>query len=117
MTVIFYIFLVIQSIIAFYLLQPLILLIIHFLKKLIAPYNSPLNRKAKIDKEFDFAAIITAHQDTRFIPPLVDSLIKQNYSRFHIYIVADACDISDLNFNDSRITLLKPEKDFNVKIK
>ena len=117
MTVIFYIFIALQSIIAFYLLQPVFLLIIHFLKKIIAPYKSPLNRKPKVDKEFDFAAIITAHQDTRFIPPLVDSLLKQNYTRFHIYIVADACDINELHFEDPRVSLLKPEKDFNVKIK
>lgn len=117
MKVLFYIFLVIQLVIAFYLLQPFFLWCLHYLKKLIWPYKSPINKKPLINKDFDFAAIITAHQDIRFIPPLVDSLLKQKYQNFHVYVVADACDITDLHFNDERVSLLKPEKDFNAKIK
>jgi cellulose synthase/poly-beta-1,6-N-acetylglucosamine synthase-like glycosyltransferase len=117
MKVLFYIFLVIQLVIAFYLLQPFFLWCLHYLKKLIWPYKSPINKKPLINKDFDFAAIITAHQDIRFIPPLVDSLLKQKYQNFHVYVVADACDITDLHFNDERVSLLKPEKDFHAKIK
>ncbi|HEX2608526.1 MAG TPA: glycosyltransferase [Flavisolibacter sp.] len=117
MKFLFYFFLIVQSIIALYLLQPFLLLMVHYIKKVIFPYTSPVKRKPKINKDFDFAAIITAHVDTRFINPLVDSLLKQRYKNYHIYIVADACDISTLSYNDGRITLLKPETDFNAKIK
>lgn len=117
MKILFYIFIALQAVIALYLLQPAILLIIHFIKKIIAPYKSPINRKPIVKKDFDFATIVTAHKDTRFIPPLVDSLLKQNYPNYHIYVVADACDISDLHFDNPRVTLLKPGKDFNAKIK
>lgn len=117
MKVFFYIFIVLQAIIAFYLLQPFLLLFLHYLKKITLPYRSPIYKKPKVQKDFDFAAIITAHQDTRFIHPLVDSLLKQKYVRFHVYIVADACDISGLHFGDERVSLLKPEKDFHAKIK
>ncbi len=108
MQILFYIFLGMQAILALYLLLPAILLLIHFLRRLFFPYRSPLTKKPRLEKDFDFAAIVTAHQDTRFILPLVDSLLKQKYQRLHIYIVADACDITDLHFNDSRVTLLKP---------
>lgn len=117
MNVLFYIFLILQAIIAFYLLQPAILLLLHYLRKIFWPYRSPMVKKARIEKDFDFAAIITAHQDTRFIPPLVDSLLKQQYKKYMIYIVADACDITGLHFENERVVLLKPEKDFNAKIK
>jgi cellulose synthase/poly-beta-1,6-N-acetylglucosamine synthase-like glycosyltransferase len=117
MKILFYIFIFLQLVIAFYLLQPAILLMIHFLKKIFFPYKSPVIKEPKIKQDHDFAAIITAHEDTRFIHPLVDSLLKQNYPNFHIYVVADACDISQLHFEDPRVKLLKPEPDFHVKIK
>jgi cellulose synthase/poly-beta-1,6-N-acetylglucosamine synthase-like glycosyltransferase len=117
MNFLFIIFAIIQVIIALYLLQPFLLLIAHYLKKIIKPYQSPVIKAPLLQKDFHFAAIITAHIDTRFILPMVDSLLKQSYQQLHIYIVADACDISDLSFNDKRITLLKSEKDFNAKIK
>lgn len=117
MKILFYIFLVIQLVISFYLLQPVFLLCLHYIKKIIWPYISPINKKPIIKKDFDFAAIVTAHQDIRFIPPLVDSLLKQKYGRFHVYVVADACDITDLHFDDKTVSLLKPEKDFHAKIK
>src|SRR3982751_5482728 len=117
MNILFYIFVLLQLPIAFYLVQPVVLLVIHYLKKGIFPYQSPLNKKPLLEKQFYFAAIITAHEDTRFIPPLVDSLLKQKYSNFHVYIVADACDITELHIDDPRVTLLKPEKDFHAKIK
>ncbi|MBO9684208.1 MAG: glycosyltransferase [Flavisolibacter sp.] len=117
MKILFYIFLVAQLVIAFYLLQPFFLWCLHYLKKLIWPYKSPIHKKPLVKKDFDFAAIITAHQDIRFIPPLVDSLLKQKYLNFHVYVVADACDITGLYFDDDKVSLLKPEKDFHAKIK
>lgn len=77
-----------------------------------------LNRYKKItEKNFHFAAIITAHQDARFIGPLVDSFLKQNYQHFTVYVVADDCDIADLKFSDPRIILLKPNTALHAKIK
>jgi cellulose synthase/poly-beta-1,6-N-acetylglucosamine synthase-like glycosyltransferase len=117
MNILFFLFLLIQAVIALYFLQPLTLFIIHYAKRLLKPYQSPVSKKPALEKDFDFAAIVTAHKDTRFIPPLVDSLLKQQYKNFHIYIVADGCDISSLHFNADNVSLLKPEKDFNAKIK
>jgi cellulose synthase/poly-beta-1,6-N-acetylglucosamine synthase-like glycosyltransferase len=105
----------VQAILATYLLIPFFLLLLQVFK---AGRKRRLERKYPVvhDKEFDFAAIITAHQDTRFIPPLVDSFCHQTYSNFVVYVVADDCDISDLHFTDPRIQLLRPEKPLNAKI-
>jgi cellulose synthase/poly-beta-1,6-N-acetylglucosamine synthase-like glycosyltransferase len=109
-------FIAVQLLFAFYLLLPFALLLIHFLftrnKQLIGK-----KYKTVTSKDFDFAAIVTVHRDTRFIKPLVDSFLKQTYSNFIVYVVADDCDISDLHFADERIKILKPETAFHAKIK
>lgn len=109
------IFLAIQIVLAIYMLIPSFFLLIH---TLLGKRTKTVERyKVVHDKNFDFAAIVTAHQDVRFIAPLVDSFLKQTYSNFIVYVVADDCDISGLNFSDSRIRILKPEKAFHAKIK
>ena len=69
------------------------------------------------DKQYEFGIIITAHQEMKFVIPLVDSILKQTYPHFYIYVVADDCDISQLQFEDSRVIILKPETPLNAKIK
>jgi len=94
---------------------PLFFLAVHFLKgagnSKYLDQNPPLT-----DKNFHFAGIVTAHQDLRFIPPLVDSCIRQTYKNFTIYVVADDCIPGNLHFEDPRIVLLYPEKPFHSKI-
>ncbi len=110
------VFIALQLVAAFYLLLPFVLLVLHFL---FTRNRQLIGKKYKqvTDKNFDFAAIITAHKDTRFIKPLVDSFLKQTYKNFVVYVVADDCDISDLQFSDERIKILKPEPAFHAKIK
>lgn len=111
-----WIFLAAQLLLAIYLLLPFFLLLLHVVSKV--GKGSLLDRKYPLlnDKEYDFAAIITAHQDTRFILPLVDSFLRQTYERFVVYVVADDCDVSDLHFSDPRIRLLRPEPALHAKI-
>jgi cellulose synthase/poly-beta-1,6-N-acetylglucosamine synthase-like glycosyltransferase len=113
----YYIFICIQLILAVYLILPLLLLIIHYVRKLFVGDRSLLDKDPLIKKQFSFAAIVTAHQDTRLIPPLVDSLIKQTYGLIHIYVVADDCDITKMNFDHPRVKLLRPENPLNAKIR
>lgn len=114
--ILFFLFFAVQIILAFHLLLPFLLLVIHLLftgnKKIInGKYIKTEN------KEYDFAAIATVHKDTRFILPLIDSFLKQTYSNFILYVIADDCDISSLNVNNSNVRLLKPEPALNAKIK
>lgn len=101
---------------AMHFILPVVLFLVHWLfpkntRKILKRYHTISNH------EFDFAAIVTAHQDARFIPPLVDSLIRQSYKSFIVYVVADDCDISSLNFSDDRIIVLRPDTALHAKIK
>jgi cellulose synthase/poly-beta-1,6-N-acetylglucosamine synthase-like glycosyltransferase len=108
---------IVEIILSIYLLLPLVLLGIHYFKIKIIGYRSPVVRRPLINKDFHFAAIITAYQDTRFIEPLVDSLLKQTYANVRIYVVADDCDISLLHFDEKRVVVIKPDVALHAKIK
>lgn len=110
------IFNIIQAIVAFWLLQPILLVLLCYIKKGLGIKPKPI-LDTPIRTEYDFAAIVTAHQDTRFIKPLVDSLTKQTYKKIGIYVVADDCDISDISFSDERVVMLRPETPLHSKIK
>lgn len=60
--------------------------------------------------ESDYAIIVTAYEQTTLIPSVVASILKLNYSNYLIYIVADKCDVSDLQFEDERVVVLRPEQ-------
>jgi cellulose synthase/poly-beta-1,6-N-acetylglucosamine synthase-like glycosyltransferase len=110
------IFITLQAILALYILLPFFLLIVHFLftrNKQLVGKKYPKTE----NKEYDFAAIVTAHRDTRFIIPLIDSFLKQNYSNYILYIVADDCDTSNLPASNGAIQILKPEQALHAKIK
>lgn len=111
-----FLFYTVNIILAIYFLLPILLFLIHFMlpsSRRIALKRYP----KKTNRDFDFAAIITAHQDVKLIPPLVDSFLKQNYKNFIVYVIADDCDISSLQFNDERIRIIKPALPFHAKIK
>lgn len=102
----FYFWIVIQVLLGYNLILPLILFFFYkisdFLKK------QPL--EIHPDVEIDFAVIVTAYEQTDFIPAAVNSILKLNYSKFLVYVVADKCDISNLHFKDERVILLRPEQ-------
>jgi cellulose synthase/poly-beta-1,6-N-acetylglucosamine synthase-like glycosyltransferase len=109
-----YIFYIINIVVAAYLVMPVLLFAIHW----IIPNRKQLIQKYSVicRKDFDFAAVVTVHQDTRFIAPLVDSFLKQDYPNFIVYVVADDCDIAGLSFDDERIKILKPEPALHAKV-
>lgn len=117
LTILWYLFLVVQAVIAIYLLIPTLLLVIYGIFKALG-IRTPFQRKKIVTgKQFEFGIIITAHQETRFVIPLVDSILKQTYPNYRVYVVADDCDISTLNFPDNRITVLRPDPPLNAKIR
>jgi cellulose synthase/poly-beta-1,6-N-acetylglucosamine synthase-like glycosyltransferase len=92
-----------QVIIGYNLILPFVLFVLYKFKK-----------KRIIDgralQEYDYAIIVTAYEQTALLPSVVASLLQLNYSNYLIYVVADNCDISTLNFGDPRVILLRPEK-------
>lgn len=95
---------VLQLLIGYNLVLPLLLLIIYMVRK--RPQMPYMPSKS----EADYAIIVTVYQHTALLPIVVNSLLKLNYSNYLIYIVADNCDISNLNFNNDKVVLLKPDE-------
>ena len=78
-----------------------------FLLYLIKP-KQKINSFSSSKAEADYAIIVTAYEQTHTLPPVIDSLLKLQYSNFIIYIVADKCDVSKLHFSDERVVVLRP---------
>lgn len=72
---------------------------------------------ATSEKQTDFACIITAYQNIQIVIPLVESLLKQAHTNRHVYLVADACDISGFPLSSPHLTVLKPEYKLGSKVK
>jgi hypothetical protein len=114
--ILWYIYILFQAFLALYLIHPFILILLFIIKRTLRFKQNDI-LPAPVTKDYQFGIVITAHQETVFIPPIVDSLLKQNYPHFNIYIVADDCDISNLHFDDPRVNILKPPVAFNTNSK
>jgi cellulose synthase/poly-beta-1,6-N-acetylglucosamine synthase-like glycosyltransferase len=101
MNVVFDAWILIQVLIGYNLVLPLFLYIIYM-----------AGRKKSIvrlrQQEADYAIIVTAYQQTAMLPAVVKSLLNLQYTNYIIYIVADDCDVSHLQFDDPRVVLFRP---------
>lgn len=102
MTLIWLIWVLLQVLIGYNLVLPLLLYLLSGLKKTILPAPKTV--------ETDYAIIVTAYEQVTLIPAVVSSILKLNYQKYLIYIVADKCDISSLHFDDERVIILRPEE-------
>jgi cellulose synthase/poly-beta-1,6-N-acetylglucosamine synthase-like glycosyltransferase len=107
MPALFILLYIVETAIASYLLQPSFLLILYWIGKFkgVCPGKTPAVAQMR---NYQFGIIITAHNEADFIPAILDSLLKQTYPFFNVYVVADACNINDLHYSDRRIRLLSP---------
>lgn len=103
--IIHYIWLVLQVLIGYNLVLPMVLFLLYMIK---GRYR--LRRNTPVTPEADYAIIVTAYEQTYSLKAVVDSILKLNYSNYLVYIVADKCDISNLKFADERIIVLRPEE-------
>jgi cellulose synthase/poly-beta-1,6-N-acetylglucosamine synthase-like glycosyltransferase len=92
----------IQLVIGYNLLLPAILFV---LWPLLRQNKVVLNREVP---QLDYAIIVTAYQFTDTLPGVVNSILKLNYSNYLIYIAADNCNTTGLDFGDERVVLLRP---------
>lgn len=98
------IWIILQVLIGYNLVLPIILYVLYLFKK-----KRPVEPHL-LENLPDYAVIVTAYEQTDALPAVVASLLKLNYEPFLVYIVADKCDVSHLNFPDERIILLRPEE-------
>lgn len=92
------------------LLHPFNSLLYLALPKLRAPFN--INREAGY-----FGIVVTAWKSGVMVPPLVRSLAMQDFKNFHIWVVADQCEMSPEVENHPLVTVIYPEKPLNSKSK
>lgn len=59
-------------------------------------------------RQRDFAVIVTAYEQTNLLHSVVKSILDLEYKNYTIYVVADNCDISNLEFNSEKVILLRP---------
>lgn len=103
-------FFIIQFLVAASLMFPFLLYLFNFFRKKFKPVSGG-------ESIPDYAIIVTAYQQTVLIPSVVDSILKSNYENYIVYVVADNCDISNLNFTDERIVVLRPEETLSSNTK
>jgi cellulose synthase/poly-beta-1,6-N-acetylglucosamine synthase-like glycosyltransferase len=104
------IFTVISGLILFFLVFP-------FLTVLFSRFFKESLERRKSTGHFDYGCIITAYKNVEITLPLVQSLLKQKYTNFHIYLVADECMAAPYAISDPRLTVLFPEKPLRLKAK
>jgi cellulose synthase/poly-beta-1,6-N-acetylglucosamine synthase-like glycosyltransferase len=97
--------LAIQAAIGYNLVFPMFLLLIYGLRKIVTT-RQPTTAGGLPD----YGIIVTAYEYTAQLPAVVGSLLQLNYGRYHIYVVADKCDISNLHFPEDKVLLLRPEE-------
>jgi len=100
MVIIWIVWILLQILIGYNLYLPMLLFIF---------YRKPKEALPAVE-ESDYGIIVTAYEQTDSLPPVIASILKVNYSNYLVYIVADKCDITGLNFNDDRVILLRPEE-------
>jgi len=98
------IWIVVQVLIGYNLVLPLLM---SFFYALVRKRRTPT---APGQPEPDYAIIITAYEQTHAVPAAVESVLAMDYRNFLVYVVADKCDVSDLKFNDARVIVLRPEQ-------
>lgn len=111
--VIIFIWEAVQLVIGYNLVFPLLLYFLYPAARNKFRLNKVWNRVT----EPDYGIIVTAYQQTNALHDVVASLLKQSYKSFIIYIVADQCDISTLNFNHPQVVVLRPEKALKSNIR
>lgn len=102
---------VIQVLVGYNLVFSFLLYLFSFLKK------KEFNRAILTENNYDYGIIVTAYEQIHMLPSVVDSLLKINYNNYHIYIVADKCDISKLEISHPKISILKPEAILSNNVK
>ena len=114
MTILYYIFMSIVGLVVFFLVLPFLSVVSSiFRKEKIKPKSALENFK-----ERDFGIIITAYKNVEITRPLIDSLVnKQDYKNFHVYLIADECDVSTFDESHKKLMVLRPDPSLRLKAK
>jgi len=108
-----FLLLILTIVISVFLIQPFVLYLFSLLKKKPALKNPEF--------ENDLAVIITAYKDGRFILPALNSVLKQAYSNFIVYVIADNVPQAELidayRVGNEKVYILRPGAPLNSKVR
>jgi len=118
MQILVFIFIAAQIILGLYLLLPAL----YGLTALLMPVaeHDMLGREGNepVDNtEKGIACIITAYKEKEFAFLLIDSLLRQNYSNFHIWLVADRAEPALQDLKHEKLTIIYPPAPLDSKVK
>jgi len=70
-------------------------------------------------EQMDFGIIITAYKNLTITRPLVESILEQGYSKFHIYLIADDCSAEQALTiqEDPKLKICLPPKKLGSKVR
>ena len=114
MNILFYIYIFVSALLAFYLLFPFITVFSALFSK------ESIKTKEELGvsyQEFDIGCIITAYKNAEISKPLIASLLNQSFQNFHIYLVADDCDMVEFNLTNKKMMVLNPQPSLKLKAK
>jgi cellulose synthase/poly-beta-1,6-N-acetylglucosamine synthase-like glycosyltransferase len=90
-----------QLIIGYQLVLPVLVFIFSLLQK--------TKQRPVKTRDADYAIIVTAYEQIDHITQTIKSILNLNYTNYLVYIVADKCDLSQLNFINERVIFLRPD--------
>lgn len=93
-----------QILIGYNLILPLLLF---FFYKITGLFKKPAFVRTEVS-EHDYAIIVTAYEQTELLPAVIASILKLDYNNYLVYVVADNCDVSALQFDKDRVIILRP---------
>ncbi|MCG8475104.1 MAG: glycosyltransferase family 2 protein [Cytophagales bacterium] len=96
-----------------------VFLIFPVLARLFSLLTKPGVRGESEKKKLYFACVITAYKDLEITHDLVESLLRQDYDAFQVYLVADRCERKVLPFieEDPRVKVIFPERPLDSKVR
>lgn len=109
-----YLYFIVSTLLAFFLLFPFVTVFMALFSK------EKIRDQKKLGEQYqkyDYGCIITAYKNAEIAKPLIASLLDQPYTNFHIYLVADECDISDFNLSHEKLKILNPQPPLRLKAK
>ncbi|MDG1436066.1 MAG: glycosyltransferase [Saprospiraceae bacterium] len=114
MNILFYIYIFVSALLAFYLLFPFITVFSALFSK------ESIKTKEELGvsyQELDIGCIITAYKNAEISKPLIASLLNQSFQNFHIYLVADDCNMVEFNLTNKKMMVLNPQPSLKLKAK
>jgi cellulose synthase/poly-beta-1,6-N-acetylglucosamine synthase-like glycosyltransferase len=105
-----FIYIIVSAVLVFFLVLPT-------LNVLFSLFTKEKLKTPKQVLDYDYGNIITAYRNADIAKGLVLSLLKQQHTNHHIYLVADGCDLSNWNIQHEKLTVLRPDEPLNLKAK